>query len=188
MSNTSHILIDSNSLINNLDTYEDFAEYIFETGLFACQFPIKKTPYKNRISSGFLEQDIVSISDNFVGNIWNTGVMHKGRYVTIDTKQDSSEAPIPLKNIVIPAKEVPEKFIISDIKKLEKFKYLRGSKKIERTSNDGYKYIFSEGGMSPTDSLDLPGRTMLTSEGSINSHRGRKITRLFRQLDKIQKK
>ncbi|WP_413486536.1 DNA (cytosine-5-)-methyltransferase [Brochothrix thermosphacta] len=160
--------MNSNSLINNLDTYEDFAEYIFETGLFACQFPIKKAPYKNRISSGFLEQDIVSISDNFVGNIWNTGVMHRGRYVTIDTKQDSSEAPIPLKDIIIPAKEVPEKFIISDIKKLEKFKYLRGSKKIERTSKDGYKYIFSEGGMSPTDSLDLPGRTMLTSEGSLN--------------------
>lgn len=28
--------------------------------------------------------------------------------------------------------------------------------------------IYSEGGMSPVDSLDLPGRTMLTSEGTTN--------------------
>lgn len=43
-----------------------------------------------------------------------------------------------------------------------------GLKKIERQSADGHKYYFSEGGMSPTDSLDKPGRTMLTSEGSKN--------------------
>ncbi|MBF1118913.1 MAG: DNA cytosine methyltransferase, partial [Solobacterium sp.] len=29
-------------------------------------------------------------------------------------------------------------------------------------------YTFSEGGMSEYDSLELPGRTMLTSEGSVN--------------------
>src|SRR5699024_11550406 len=32
---------------------------------------------------------------------------------------------------------------------------------------NGHKYFYSEGGMSPYDSLNLPGRTMLTSEGSI---------------------
>ena len=51
---------------------------------------------------------------------------------------------------------------------MEKFQYLRGSKKIERTAANGHKYIFSEGGMSPTDDLNLPGRTMLTSEGTTN--------------------
>src|SRR5699024_10659480 len=29
-------------------------------------------------------------------------------------------------------------------------------------------YTYSEGGMSELDSLDLPGRTMLTSEGTMN--------------------
>ena len=52
--------------------------------------------------------------------------------------------------------------------KLEKFQYLRGSKRIERTSADGHTYIYSEGGMSPVDDLNLPGRTMLTSEGTVN--------------------
>jgi len=54
------------------------------------------------------------------------------------------------------------------LKLLEKFAYLRGPKKIERTSATGHKYIFSEGGMSPTDELGGPGRTMLTSEGTVN--------------------
>ncbi|HGK0910752.1 TPA: DNA cytosine methyltransferase, partial [Streptococcus pneumoniae] len=52
--------------------------------------------------------------------------------------------------------------------KLEKFQYLRGPKKIERTSADGFPYTYSEGGMSPYDDLNLPGRTMLTSEGTVN--------------------
>lgn len=43
-----------------------------------------------------------------------------------------------------------------------------GTKRIERTSSDGFSYIFSEGSMSPFDNENLPGRTMLTSEGSIN--------------------
>ena len=51
---------------------------------------------------------------------------------------------------------------------IEKFAYLRGPKKIERTSAEGHQYIYSEGGMSPTDDLQLPGRTMLTSEGTVN--------------------
>ena len=51
---------------------------------------------------------------------------------------------------------------------MEKFQYLRGAKKIERTSTYGHTYIYSEGGMSPYDDLNLPGRTMLTSEGTVN--------------------
>lgn len=41
-------------------------------------------------------------------------------------------------------------------------------KKINRVSKEGFSYIYSEGGMSPYDSLDLPARTMLTSEGTVN--------------------
>lgn len=46
--------------------------------------------------------------------------------------------------------------------------YLKGPKKIERTAANGHKYIFAEGGMAFPELLDKPGRTMLTSEASIN--------------------
>lgn len=63
-------------------------------------------------------------------------------------------------------KNVDEKYFLK--KDLKKWEYLKGSKKIERESKNGFKYIFSEGGMMFPDPLDRPARTMLTSESSVN--------------------
>ena len=60
------------------------------------------------------------------------------------------------------------RYIISDTDKIEKFKKLRGAKKIPRKRPDGSEYFYAEGAMSPYDSIDLPARTMLTSEASVN--------------------
>ena len=46
-----------------------------------------------------------------------------------------------------------------------KWEYEKGAKKIERVSKEGYKYMFSEGGMAFPDSLDQPSRTIITGEG-----------------------
>jgi len=94
--------------------------------------------------------------------------MRHGRYYTIDTLPLGDERPITLGEIIQPSEMVDEKYYLTDTNKLEKFQYLRGPKKIERTSAEGHKYIFAEGGMSPYDDLSMPGRTMLTSEGSVN--------------------
>ncbi|MCC4033929.1 DNA (cytosine-5-)-methyltransferase [Enterococcus hirae] len=145
-----------------------YDEYIFEDGLFARQFPIVKEPYKNRHASYELSHDIVEVSDNFTGKVFNTGIMRHGRYFTIDTEPTREETPITLGQIIQPASEVDEKYYLTDANKIEKFEYLRGPKKIERTSAEGHTYIFAEGGMSPHDDLNMPGRTMLTSEGSVN--------------------
>lgn len=145
-----------------------YDNYIFNKGLFARQFPVISEPVKNRHATYALSDNIVEISDHFTGTVWNTGIMRHGRYFTIDTKSTMEEQPIPLKEILEKEEEVPEKYYIVDEKKLEKFKYLRGPKKILRTSAEGHSYLYSEGSMSLTDNLDLPGRTMLTSEGTIN--------------------
>lgn len=145
-----------------------YDEYIFEAGLFATQFPIKNFPVKNRHVFYELANDIVEVSDNFTGSVWNTGIMRHGKYYSIDTEPDYNGKPITLREILQDEEEVPEKYFLTDSSKLEKFQYLRGAKKIERTSTDGHTYIYSEGGMSPYDDLNLPGRTMLTSEGTVN--------------------
>lgn len=145
-----------------------YDDYIFHEGLFATQFPIMNTPVKKRHVYYELPEDIVEVSDNFSGTVWNTGVMRHGRYYSIDTAPNYDGKPITLGEILQNEEEVPEKFFINDSAKLEKFQYLRGPKRIERTSTDGHTYIYSEGGMSPTDDLNLPGRTMLTSEGTVN--------------------
>lgn len=92
--------------------------------------------------------------------------MINGLVHTIHTEALNPQA-IPLSYILQDESEVDEKFYLK-VEQIEKFEYLRGPKKIERKSKDGHCYVFSEGGMSPTDQLELPGRTMLTSEGTTN--------------------
>lgn len=156
---------EQDSLVFEEHRYDD---YIYSTGLFATQFPIKKSPVKNRQVFYELADDIVEVSDNFTGTVWNTGIMRHGKYYSIDTEPAYDGKPITLGEILQNESDVPENYFLTDETKLEKFKYLRGPKRIERTSVDGHTYIYSEGGMSPYDDLNLPGRTMLTSEGTVN--------------------
>ena len=166
---------------------ESFESYIYKKGLFAKQFPVENSANKNRVYTEKLseldahsEEYIVDISNNFTGKVWNTGLMKDGIYYTIDTTPVFEKA-MTLGEVVQKAKEYYveehgeeayqeyiQNYVIQDKDKIKKFQYLRGPKKIERTTEDGYTYIFSEGGMSETDDLSLPGRTMLTSEGSVN--------------------
>lgn len=142
-------------------------EIIFKEGFFAKPFPVKEEPYQGRISEiESLPNDRVFITDNFSYNFHTSGIMRDGEFFTAHTDPEAVKSK-PLKDILINENEVDEKFYLTDEEVL-KFDYLRGAKKVERTSASGHKYFFSEGGMSPTDSLDLPGRTMLTSEGTKN--------------------
>lgn len=144
-----------------------YQNYIFADGLFGRQFPVKDMAVKKRINANHLIGDIAEVSETFNdGKFWNSGLMTNGYYYTIET-DPIVENPITMGDIVVPEDTVDEKYYITG-EKLEKFKYLRGPKKITRTSADGHEYTYAEGGMSEYDSLELPGRTMLTSEGSVN--------------------
>src|SRR5699024_4587114 len=121
---------------------------------------------KNRITTGKIVSDIVEVSDNFSAQLYNSGIMRNGQFTSIETLPVSEE-PVTLGEVLIPEEEVSEEYYLS-AEKVEKFTYLRGPKKIDRISKDGHKYTFSEGGMGETDDLSKPGRTMLTSEGSVN--------------------
>lgn len=162
--------IDEKYEVEGTDLFSDtlYDEYLFEDGLFAQEFPIKREKNKQRFNSSELSEDIVEISDAFSGEFWNTGVMRHGRYFTFDSIPFGDEVPITLGEILQPEDEVEEEYYITNAERLEKFKYLRGSKKIQRTATNGHTYTYSEGGMSETDDLNLPARTMLTSEGTTN--------------------
>ncbi|MGE7929232.1 DNA (cytosine-5-)-methyltransferase [Lysinibacillus xylanilyticus] len=161
---------------NDILDWDDhaFDEYIFKDGLFARQFPIKQEmKYDGKTARHYSDRlfdDTVEVSDSFTGKVWNTGIMRYGRYFTIDTQASDAElAKVrTLGSIAQSVEEVDEHFYITDETKLEKFHYLRGPKKIQRTTVDGHEWTYSEGGMAPFDDFNLPGRTMLTSEGSVN--------------------
>ena len=140
-------------------------EMLHEKGFFANAFPVlDESSEKHKPKSIIFKQDIIEISDEFSMNYLNAGIMRDGIIYTEELIPDS-EPPIPLADIL--EKDVDEKYYLGE-NAIEKFKYLKGPKRIERTSASGHKYIFSEGGMSFPEPLDKPGRTMLTSEGTTN--------------------
>ncbi|HGH0860558.1 TPA: DNA (cytosine-5-)-methyltransferase, partial [Staphylococcus pseudintermedius] len=139
-------------------------DIIYKKGMFAQAFPIENEPNKKRIAQTTIWSNIAEVSDKFKFQFYNSGIMRGGKILTIDTIP-KFEKPLTLQEII--EENVDEIYSLSN-EQIEKFRYLRGPKKIKRTTKDGHEYYFSEGGMSETDSLDLPARTMLTSEGSVN--------------------
>lgn len=149
---------------SNAMSREKLEDIVYRKGMFAQAFPIENEPNKNRIAQTTISRDIVEVSDNFKFQFHNSGIMRNGEVLTIDTIPKYEE-PLTLKDVL--EESVDENYTLN-VNQIEKFRYLRGPKKIKRTTKEGHEYYFSEGGMSETDSLDLPARTMLTSESSVN--------------------
>lgn len=152
---------------NKVITEYESQTILLSKGLNAVSFPTVEDNYhfKEIDVSNNAFKDTVEMTEKFKGNFEKAGVCIDGQVTTVKIVELYKE-PIPLKEI-IQTKDIVDKFYLSD-KKIEKFKYLKGPKKVERTRVDGGKYYYAEGGMGFPDSLEKPGRTMLTSEGTIN--------------------
>ena len=115
-------------------------------------------------------KDVVDVSDNFKeGKFLQTGIMIDAKIICADVKAIPEEKYTLEEVLKISKKKNinTEKYIIEG-EKLKKFDYLKGAKRIERTSKTGHKYVYSEGKMSFPEKIDEPARTMLTSEGTVN--------------------
>lgn len=144
---------------------EDFG--VGTIGIFDATYPTKDEVVKDRFHSFILPEDIVEVSDSFSTQFWNSGSMIKGRVVTKELEPYYDGAYLFLKDVLESPSDLPKELYLSD-DKVDKFRYLRGAKKFERTNSEGFTYTYSEGAMSLVDSADLPSRTLLTSEGSIS--------------------
>lgn len=140
-------------------------DIIFDKGLFINEFPIHETYLELAESSVAAYNDLVDVSNNFKCNFYNAGVMTEGGIYTVKVKADYNLI-YPLRNIR-EEKKAPDKYFLSE-EQINKFTYLKGSKKIPRTRPDGTPYYYSEGKMPFPDNLDSPARTMLTSEGGVS--------------------
>lgn len=130
-------------------------------GFMAKAFPIADTEDFKKTTIG---TDILEVSDKFSFDFENAGFMTGGEMTTVKIKE-KEEKPITLGEIL--QEEADEKcFIPTD--KMSKWSYLKGSKKINRTAANGHQYFFSEGPVAFPDPWDRPGRTMLTSESTLN--------------------
>lgn len=135
---------------------------ITTNGFMAKSFPVKEC---GKLYETQLMNDIVEVSDTFRFEFKNAGYMTKGWIYTGKIIEDGSD-PIILGDIL--ESNVDESFFINDENRMAKWIYLKGPKKIPRKSKDGHEYIFSEGPIAFPDPWDKPGRTMLTSESTLN--------------------
>lgn len=141
-------------------------DIIFKDGMFVRQFPImdEEIDFNTANISKDSFKDLVEVSNKFKTQFYNAGVMINGKIYTSKVKPDCDEI-YPLKNI-IQHEIVDKKFFLND-KSLEKFKFLKGCKKIPRIKPNGEQYFYTEGSMPFPDNLEAPARTMLTSEGGL---------------------
>lgn len=139
---------------------------IRERGLFARAFPIMEEwtcVSETEIPLARTQEQLHTLSESFEFDFENAGFMRDGRIFTAKVKPQAI-APIPLRDIL--ERHVSFDYYIDEYD--EKWKRLKGAKKIERTAKNGHKYMFSEGAIAFPDPVDAPARTMLTSESSLN--------------------
>ena len=152
---------------------KDLKDWVLYDGVMAKAFPFRA---KDKTLSEFdIAGTIKEVSDNFNkdGKIspWgNAGIMRDRHVYSVDAESVYEGTTMTLGGIVVDESFVPEEFFISQ-DEVAKWEYEKGAKKIERTSKEGYKYTFSEGGMAFPDSLDKPSRTIITGEGGAAASR-----------------
>jgi len=178
-----------NNLKNN-----SINDNLAKNGLFAKTFPIKEIDDKKIISKK-LSDDLVDITDNFnketpKNNAFlETGYMIDGVYYTSRIEVNYNGKYSALKDYLQDEKSVPKEFYIND-EELEKWKYQKGSKSIERINKTtGHKYTYSEGSMGFPDCLNKPSRTIITGEGGAAASRFKHVVEIngkYRRLTPIE--
>ena len=137
-------------------------DVLLSDGLMAKAFPISSILSSKETT---VSKDLIDMSDHFSFDFRQAGYMSDGKVFTADVAE-IEEKPIMLGDILV--KDADEQFFITEDERLAKWVYMKGSKKIPRTSANGHEYIFSEGPIAFPDPWDRPSRTMLTSESTLN--------------------
>lgn len=154
-----------NSVVaQKIERIEDWVEY---DGVMAKAFEFK--PKAGTVSDFNIEGTILEVSAGFNKGkkdspFGNAGMMIDRHVYSVDTDPVYDGPRQTLGGNLVDENFVPEDFFISE-EELPRWEYEKGAKKIERVSKEGYKYMFSEGGMAFPDYLDQPSRTIITGEG-----------------------
>ncbi len=149
--------------------YGDAFTWLSKNGFFAESFPVKQEHHEKKKATELDlhdYDDLVDVSDTFKTAFYNSGVMYDGKIYSEELSPNYT-GPQGLLGDIVLEEPVDEKYFISQ-NQIQKWEYMKGSKKIERTSKEGFSYQFSEGAIAFPDPLDRPARTMLTSEGTAN--------------------
>ena len=154
----------SSVVAQKVERMEDWVEF---DGVMAKAFEFR--PKAGTVSQFDIEGEIKEVSDGFNKGkkdspFGNAGMMIDRHVYSVDAEAVYDGPRQTLGGNLVDESFVPEEFFISK-EELPRWEYEKGAKKIERVSKEGYKYMFSEGGMAFPDYLDQPSRTIITGEG-----------------------
>lgn len=102
------------------------------------------------------------------GEVWTTAV------------EPIKKSATTLGEILLPDSDVPKEFFIPK-DQLERWTYLKGSKKELRNGTDGFTYYYNEGPVAFPDPLGQPSRTVLTGEGGSSPSRFKHVVKQSRR-------
>ena len=164
------------SIAKRIEKMEDWVLY---DGVLAQAFPCESQ--KNSISAFDIEGAIQEVSSNFNKEkkdspFGSAGVIINRHIVSFDVSSVYEGTMQNLGNILVDENFVPDEFFISN-EELPKWEYEKGAKKINRTSKEGFEYVFSEGAMAFPDYLDKPSRTIITAEGGTTPSRFKHVVK-----------
>ena len=134
-------LPDLPSAIELSENYEDFQVKCFGKSGPACKSPFQVAGMMRPIGKG-----------------------KSARVHTIKTEPEGEWGWLLKQVIEKKDDKIPEEFWISK-SDLSGWQEQKGSKAIERTTEEGHTYLYSEGGMLFPDPTDRPSRTIITGEG-----------------------
>ncbi len=151
-------------IANQIDKMSDWVKF---DGVLAKAFPFEQK--EKTLSEFVIEGTIPEVSAEFnkgkkESPFGNAGLMVDRNVYSVDAVPVYDGPCQTLGGNLVDEELVPEEFFISETE-LPKWQYEKGAKKINRTSKEGFQYVFSEGGMAFPDYLDRPSRTMITGEG-----------------------
>lgn len=170
-----------NSLIKTTES-----DWLLDEGVFAKTFEVGQV---SDLKTFDLDQSVEEISESFNKEkgdspFQNSGMILNGKVTTMKTTPNYEGKRTVLKDILIPVEDVPEEYFI-DESDLDKWNYLKGSKKEVRQSTSGFSYNYGEGAMIFPDNLESPSRTIITGEGGKSASRFKHVVRTSKGLRRL---
>lgn len=155
---------EDSTVSHSIGNLENWMKY---DGVLAKAFPFESK--SDTVSVFTIDGSIKEVSDLFNKGkkdspFRNAGVMRNREVFSVDAKPVYDGPLMTLGGNLVDESLIPEEFFIPD-SEMEKWRYEKGAKKINRVSKEGYEYVFSEGAMAFPDSVDGPSRTIITGEG-----------------------
>lgn len=143
-------------------------DLIESSGIMANALPINKIN-TNSIVQFSIDGDLMEITESFnktgkLSPFENAGLIINRQVYTTTTTPLYDGPFTTLGDVLLPMSEISNEFII-DKKDLDKWNYLKGSKKEPRKKSNGEIFFYTEGPLVFPDPLEKPSRTIITSEG-----------------------